>query len=384
METWKKIIVALLGLACLPGSFSVRADECLLETWAELEFEYRDAFENQAKSTCFDVENNQSSIGVEVRRLLQASELEPRVAALEAMDRVQDFLELSFASSDTPQVQNAGRLHQAIQSLKQSVIANPLVPETGIKDRWKFSDVNDLPDAISDLDFTDTLKPPECGLVSSGNCDQEYRRAIDIVQSIVLVNAALDKFTSDYRASLYADRRLRRIKWDSYYDDLTFQYPWELLVNNLVLDATDDRAEIDGNKVGFRPLPRSKLVVLHPEVSLAYVEDADTEYDVALTVELLGYEGFDFNDRSGKVEDSWGISLLGAYLPRTDRDESDWTAGLMLKYEGYSLGVTDNHGDLGIVLNINLSQRIFEVKQESRRYFDELGMQLDAIRTSYE
>ena len=382
METWKKIIVALLGLACLPGSFSVRADECLLEAWAE--FDYRDAFENQAKSTCFDVENNQSSIGVEVRRLLRTSELEPRVAALEAMDRVQDFLELSFASSDTPQVENADRLHQAIQSLKQSVIANPLVPETGIKDRWKFSDVNDLPDAISDLDFKDTLKPPECGLVSSGNCDQEYRRAIDIVQSIILVNAALDKFTSDYRASLYADRRLRRIKWDSYYDDLTFQYPWELLVNNLVLDASDDRVEIDGNKVGFRPLPRSKLVVLHPEVSLAYVEDADTEYDVALTVELLGYEGFDFNDRSGKVEDSWGISLLGAYLPRTDRNESDWTAGLMLKYEGYSLGVTDNHGDLGIVLNINLSQRIFEVKQESRRYFDELGMRLDAIRTSHE
>ena len=53
-------------------------------------------------------------------------------------------------------------------------------------------------------------------------------------------------------------------------------------------------------------------------------------------------------------------------------------------FEVYSLGVTDNHGDLGIVLNINLSQRIFEVKQESRRYIDELGMHLDAIRTSYE
>lgn len=383
MKSWKKIIIALLGLSCLFGSYSARANECLLESWDG--FDYRTVFENQVTSTCLHLENNQSSIGTEVRRLLQSPEQDARVAALEAMDRVQDFLELSFDRSDTPQAENATRLHQAIQLLKQSVMANPLEPEAGIKDRWKLGSIDeDLPDDLAGLDFKATLTAPECADVKSGNCDEEFHRAIDIVQSIILVNAALDKYTEDYRASVYADRKLRRIMWDSYYDDLTFQFPWEMLVNNLVLDATDDRVEIDGNKMGFRPLPRSKLVLLHPEVSLVYAEDAGEEYDVALTVELLGYEGFDFNDKSGKVEDSWGISLLGAYLPRTDRDESDWTAGLLLKYEGYSLGVTDNHGDLGVIFNINLSQRIFEVKQEHRRYFDELGTRLDTIRTSLE
>ena len=98
---------------------------------------------------------------------------------------------------------------------------------------------------------------------------------------------------------------------------------------------------------------------------------------------MLGYEGFDYNS-TGKIKDSWGVSLLAAYLHRPDRAESSWTAGLLFKYDGYSLGVTDNRGEIGLVFNINLSQRIFNVKEESRRYYDAYNSKLEAIRLNFE
>ena len=142
------------------------------------------------------------------------------------------------------------------------------------------------------------------------------------------------------------------------------------MVNNFLLERYDSRAVEDGNKKGFRNLPESKLVFLHPEANLVYAENAVDEYEITLTFEAIGYETFDF-DSKGKVKDAMGISLLAAYMDQADIARSGWTAGLLFKYNGYSLGVTDNHGDTGIVFNINLSQRIFDVKGEGRRYYDE-------------
>lgn len=379
---WKNTVFVLFAL--LGGfqfSLPAQANECLLATWSE--FDYRTAFESTVSSPCYHVENNNSTLGGKVNILLAASEPDARSRALLAMDTVQVFLVNTFDGRDIPQSENAAALHTAIQSLKQSLMANPNTPEPGIKAKWKLGQISMLPEALEHLNFDTTLRAPECDIVGSGNCDTEFELATDVVKSIFLINAALDKYTEDYRAEVYADRKIRRTKWDSYYDDLTFQYPWELWANNLILEATDHRAKIDGNKVGFRILPRSKLVALHPEVNLVYADGAEDEYDVTVTVEMLGYEGFDFN-RSGKIKNSWGVSLLAAYLPRADRVGSSWTAGLLFKYAGYSLGVTDNHGETGIVFNVNLSQRIFDVKENSRRYYDEYKGQLDAIRQSFE
>ena len=124
-------------------------------------------------------------------------------------------------------------------------------------------------------------------------------------------------------------------------------------------------------------------MLFHPEANLVYADGADDEYDVSLTVEIVGYERFGFDSR-GKVENPWGISLLAAYLPHPERGESGWTGGLLFKYDGYSLGVTDNHGEAGLVFNINLSQRIFDVKQDARQYYDDYEARLETIRQRFE
>jgi hypothetical protein len=359
---WNKTgFVCVILISCLYFSPASQATECDVTS-----SDYETAISFMATS-CFGLDENTTALGLEVKGLLDSMSGDDRSRALLALQAIQEHLRITYIDRVTAQSENAVALHEAIRILMESIIQNPENPVMSLKDDWKPGKLTRLPDALEEMDFAPFLE--ECG-ISNSNCDTEFKLVVDIVSSIYLANAAIDRYTTNYQAEALRDREIRRASWDSYYDDLTFQFPWELWFNSLLLEATDDRALVDGNKIGFRELPGSKLVVLHPEVNLVYVDNADDEFDVTLTVEMLGYEAFDF-DGSGKVKNPWGVSVLAAYLDRIDRVGSGWTGGLLFKYRGYSLGVTDNHGDTGIVFNINLSQRLFEVKQENRLHYDE-------------
>lgn len=377
---WNKLgFIIFILVGGLHLSPAVQANKCEVETYTD--FDYGTAIEKM-KTPCFELDKNSTALGLEVKDILNASTGDDRSRALLTLTAVQKHLVVTHIDRATSQTKNAEALHEAIRILKQRIGQNPEKPEPGLKDDWKLGKLDRLPDALENLNFEGAPFSTECD-ISTGNCNKEFAFAADIVGSIFLANAAIDKYSTDFRAEVLHVRKRRRTSWDSYYDDLTFQYPWELWANSLLLEATDNRTVIDNNKIGFRELPQSKLVILHPEVNLVYADDADDEFEVTVTVEMLGYEAFDF-DGSGKVKNSWGISLLAAYLDRTDRVESGWTGGLLFKYDGYSLGVTDNHGDTGIVFNFNLSQRLFEVEQESRRYYDEYKGNIETFKQSLE
>ena len=377
---WNKAGFAFVILvSCLFFSSASQANECELTSYREFDNVYVTAIESMM-TPCFELENNTTALGLEVKDILDASAGDDRSHALLALSAIQEHLKVTYIDRVTSQSENAVALHEAIRILMQGIQQNPEKPVKGLKDDWKFAKLARLPDALEQMNFAPFIE--ECS-ISTGSCDNEFNLVADIVSSITLANAAIDRYTENYQAEALHVRKLRRTSWDSYYDDLTYQYPWELWTNSLLLEATDNRALVDGNKIGFRALPESKLVLLHPEVNLVYVDNADDEYEVTVTVEMLGYEAFDF-DSSGKIKNPWGVSLLAAYLDRTDRNDSGWTGGLLFKYNGYSVGVTDNHGDAGIVFNFNLSQRLFEVKQESRRYYDEYKGNIETFKQSLE
>ncbi len=344
---------------------------------------YFDMLQTQHSLQCFEVENNTTTLGVEVDKLLQATTPDARTRALQALSLIQDHLTQQFIERNTSQAANATQVQIALQELKQSIIDNTENPEARIKEDYKLDNIAPLPAKFDAVDFETILSRAECSRVDSKNCDADYEFIVDIVNSIMLANVALDIYSENFRSETLKAAQNRRSKWDSYYDDLTFQYPWELWANNFVLEAGDERASIDGNKVGFRQLPKSKIVLLHPDVNLVYADQAEDEYEVTVTIEMLGYEGFGF-DKNGKVEDAWGVSLLAAYLDRVDRAESGWTAGLLFKYDGYSVGFTDNHGETGVVFNVNLSQRLFDVKQEARNYHDEYKDEWEQLKRTLE
>ncbi|MFV2004602.1 MAG: hypothetical protein ACC650_05310 [Gammaproteobacteria bacterium] len=351
------------------------AGDCETEDFSDLD--YQTMLSIFAGSSCFKDEHNKTPLAKSVRAKLNNAVDDDTVRAIKALSAIQSSLEGEYLIPGSLQFDNAAILRESITELQTSIINNR-VPQQALKADWQFRKIERPPIALEGLDFSDALTADRCAKVSDGNCAEEFDAAANLVRSIYLVNDALDTYTKVYRTEAFADRVLRRTKWDSYYDDLTFQYFWELWANSLLLEYTDNREVVEGNKRGFRDLPGSKLVFLHPEANLVYAKNTANEYDITVTVEALGFEVFDF-DAKGKVKNPWGVSLLAAYMGEPDKAESGWTAGLLFKYDGYSIGVTDNHGEVGVVFNINLAQRIFDVKQENRRYYDEFNNRIQAL-----
>ena len=352
----------LLLLSAFSFSGTVLSQGC--DSASHQDSDYWTMLELMNAGGCFQADKNSSPLAQAVDQTLNNSSDKKYQRAIKALTTIQQDLQ---RNADI----NSAALTNAIATLIKDITDHPGAPRKDLKNDWKLGNKLDrLPDALEPLDLEAQLRIPQCEAVANGQCNSAFNTAAELLRTIHLANAAVDKYTENYRAESYAERSLRRAKWDSYYDDLTFQYPWELMVNNFVLEYYDSRADEDGNKKGFRDLPRSKLVLLHPEANLVYADNAQDEYEITLTLEAIGYETFDFNAK-GKVKNTMGISLLAAYMDQSDRPKSGWTGGLLFKYNGYSLGVTDNHGDTGIVFNINLSQRIFDVKDRSRRYYDE-------------
>lgn len=371
--TFYYLWLILLGLCLMPP---LQAADCDPQDYASES--YRLMLEEFASTQCFSVDKNTTALGHQVRTILKNSRFDDRVRALNALSVIEDALDLDFALPGHPQLDNARLIGEGIAALKQDIAENPLKPRDGLKLDWQVTGVEVMPDALPGVNFDEALTADACTPVSAKNCTDEFSAVAGLLRALYLVNAAIDRYTTNYRAEALQDRVIRRASWDSYYDDLTFQYPWELLFNSWLLESSDNRAVVDGNRLGFRSLPDDKWVLLHPEAVLVYADNANDEYELSVTVEALGYEAFDFDSR-GKVGDSWGVSLMAAYMDRVDRPESGWSAGLMFKYQGYSLGVTDNHGDTGIVFNVNLAQRLFDVKQESRRYYDEYQQRITRL-----
>lgn len=93
-------------------------------------------------------------------------------------------------------------------------------------------------------------------------------------------------------------------------------------------------------------------------------------------VEALSFERFDIDSTTGKVKTAWGIFYMVAYLPQADEANPDWNTGWLLNYNEYSIGLIDDGGERAIVFNINLAQKIFEVKKDKREYFDDIKFKL--------
>jgi len=370
------IFISILLLPTVP----VLADECSPDNFAE---ETYSVMFGESVTGCFDLEKNNTTLGKSVRSILSDTQTDERASALKALQAVAAYIQENFLSTDNEQQQNARIVYTAIEKLKQSILANPQTPEATLKSDWQWNSAEQPPASLEGIDFSKTLPDERCGKVKDKKCDAEYERAVDLGRSIKLINASIDLYTERYREEVLQHRVLRRAKWDSYYDDLTFQYFWELWANNYLLEHYDNRTVIDGNKIGFRPLPKSKLVLVHPEVNLAYKGQANDKFEDTVTVEIVGYEAFDF-DAMGKVKNPWGVSILAAYLNSADTGDADWTYGVLLKYDGYSVGFTNNDGDVAVVLNFNLSQKVLTIDDKYRRYYDEYSDQYRKLADRFE
>lgn len=373
--TLKKLMLCMVLVFC---SFQVLANDCDKSQFDK--DSYFVMLEILGNSRCTSVQNNQTALALEIKNLTSDYSLQQHDVAVQALNLIHEHLKENYSGESNEASSNATILSEAIGTLITEISHREVIPPDQLKRNWGLNQVAELPAALDGMDLMTPLDKPECNLVAEKKCEDIYNRALDLVLAIKLVNKAIDLYTYKFREQQLKDVQLREAKWNSYFDDLTFQYPWEMYINGLWLDWQDEREIVDGNRQGFRAIPHDKVVFIHPDANPLYHKDASEKYELSMTFETVGYERFNFDNITGEVKSSWGISHMAAYLPQRDGSGYDWNTGVMLKLNEYSIGIIDDNEERAIVININLAQKLFDVKESKRAEVSGLKEKLDALK----
>ena len=191
--------------------------------------------------------------------------------------------------------------------------------------------------------------------LNSQKCGTRYKQIGPLIDHILVMHDVVDAYLSDVRDRLASDTSRNNKKWQSYFDDLQFQYPLELIANYYFDRKFRGHQPKDeyNNPIGLRQPPGGRWILLHPDVGLSYFDDepGGERYRASFMLQWVGYQWAGYGD-DGRVKWPFGFSVVSTYSDTIDVKGTG--LGLMLLYGQYGLALTDNHGDLGITINFSL------------------------------
>lgn len=190
--------------------------------------------------------------------------------------------------------------------------------------------------------------------------------AVSLAAKVMRTSLATDQLIAAFNMPIIdANRRflsMRDKEWDSYFNDVSVQYPWELGWNS-VRFAKAHKADA---KL-FPRAPNSKLIALHPSAALERVELPTGESGTlaALVVELVGYESWQW--RGGEASNRWGASLIAAFADVPGMDAVGYGVLFHTPIRNVSIGAVRRDGAAGsevdLVINVDFAQLIQEYSQ---------------------
>lgn len=136
-------------------------------------------------------------------------------------------------------------------------------------------------------------------------------------------------------------------QWDSYFNEARSQTFLELFVNGRLWKGSKSDA-------GFASAPTGQLILLHPGVSLEYVNSAPDgdQFKPAVHIEGIGYNWLHYND-DGTMGRALGFSLGVIYADRASVPDVR-PAAFFIWDNDYSIGVTFGGGSTGVLLSGDL------------------------------
>lgn len=192
------------------------------------------------------------------------------------------------------------------------------------------------------------------------HCDALVADAIELGKVVGLTRAQIRAAQDGYRRDVLDALTERSAAWDVYLYSLGTQYWWELRANRIynTWRYGFDEDEM-GNPIGMRPLPYSRLILLHPDIGLMYFPDASRgdRLKPSLTIQWFGLLAWDDYTSDGVT------ALRGMALTSTFADRAQGRAyGIGLTtYIGNSSFAVTHHGsdDYAVTVNLGLGRRLF-------------------------
>jgi hypothetical protein len=266
---------------------------------------------------------------------------------------------------------SAGRHVAKIRELQQALNAGPVDPRSPLiaQNSWPLVPaIHTI--RISNIDLL-ALLTNEC---AAGAQSPQCIAAVDFSAKVIRTGESMHQLTDAYSQPIIeADNRFlteRDKEWNSYLNDVSVQYPWELWLNGYLFQKATPAAQ----RSQFPLAPTSKWVFLHPSPAFERVEGPTGGHSTqaAVVAEIAGYEMWRWSG-SGAASNRWGASVITSFVDA--RGSSAVGYGLLLKtpFKNASVGVVFRNGDRGrqvnLAINVDLAKLIQKYKDVDIKKF---------------
>jgi hypothetical protein len=265
---------------------------------------------------------------------------------------------------------SAGRHVAKIRELQQAFNAGPVDPHSALIAQSSWPLVPAIHTIrISNIDLL-ALLTNEC---AAGAQSPQCIAAVDFAAKVIRTGESMHQLTDAYSQPIIeGDNRFlteRDKEWNSYMNDVSVQYPWELWLNGYLFQ----RATTAAQRSQFPIAPSSKWVFLHPSPAFERVEGPTGGHSTqaAVFAEIAGYEKWWWS--GGTASNRLGASLIVSFVDA--RGSSAVGYGLLLKtpFKNASVGVVWRNGDRGrqvnLAINVDLAKLIQKYKDVDVRKF---------------
>jgi hypothetical protein len=308
------------------------------------------AFLDQA--SCLGDDNDSDAITQRVRALLRKKQPE------EALRQVAEYVHAAAGDRQPASQAVLAALELEVESVRGRLRAQQPLGEQHVKcwewDKTRFRGLPSVNPAPLEVTCAKADEPP---------CREAAEAGKAVFRAASLVRQTLQFTLSDVYEQALAATRVRKAKWDAYFDDARVQFPWELYVNGWFYGRENRR------KGGFAEPPNDQFIFLHPGIGVEYVGGAPSgnRFEAALVLELIGYNRWSWT-KAGKIDNAWGASIIQTYSDRAGM--SSMRPGVMLHYQSkYSVAFTRKNGETGVVLSVDLAKLVTKVEEDTRETF---------------
>ena len=173
---------------------------------------------------------------------------------------------------------------------------------------------------------------------ASETCRAQFETVKEVLRATELVKLALDVYRRQIVEAHLKETAQRAQMWDHYFTGARSQYPWELWLNGRFMK--DTRKEERGVKLGFRDVPNSQWLFLHPDVVFEYAPDEPegNRFAGLAILDVVGLNRWKWN-ADGSMGFAVGASFIVSMGDHANMDDVGFGAMLHLANR-WSVGMT--------------------------------------------
>ncbi len=199
----------------------------------------------------------------------------------------------------------------------------------------------------------------------SADCRQQFELVREVVRITSLTRAALSVSETPVMIAHLRETSRRARMWDEYFTSARSQYLWELMLNGRLMP--DSRENVGGVKRGFRNVPTSQLMLLHPTVAMEY-SDAEPEgnrFAGVAIIDVIGYNRWGWKP-DGTMGFAVGGSVIAAVGDHVNTNDVRWGVMLHLDHR-WSVGATFGGDNTAVIVSPDVAQLWSKVSSLRKR-----------------